>query len=172
MRLGSVLDTVTKKVEQIPIEWEQDVAEMYVNKRQLVRPNTNIKTVLIFILLFVLATSIFTWLVYYIILTIGVISYFPSNIQSFFDTNPILSIIIVCVFVELVLCFKYAIIGAIKLYQHYAPEEIRRRCLFMPTCSEYAILATRKYGGVIGLCKTYFRLIYRCKGNIYQIDYP
>ncbi|MDO4363209.1 MAG: membrane protein insertion efficiency factor YidD [Clostridia bacterium] len=62
--------------------------------------------------------------------------------------------------------------GCIKLYQHYAPEEIRRRCLFKPTCSEYAILAIKKYGLIIGLVKTYNRLFKKCKGNIYRIDYP
>ncbi|MBQ8782837.1 MAG: membrane protein insertion efficiency factor YidD [Clostridia bacterium] len=67
---------------------------------------------------------------------------------------------------------KKAIIGAIRLYQHYAPEDIRRRCLFKPTCSEYAILAVKKYGVVIGLFKAYKRLFKRCRGNIYMIDYP
>ena len=145
---------------------------MYVNERQLIRPETNIKTTIISILLFILVTGVFVWLVHYVFLIFSILAYFPSNVQNFCNVHPILSIVILCVFIELFFCFKYAVIGAIKLYQHYAPEDIRRRCLFMPTCSEYTILAIRKYGSIIGLCKSYFRLFYRCRGNIYMIDYP
>ena len=142
-------------VERMPTEWEQDVAEIYVNERQIFRPDTNIKTALFYVLLFLLATSVFTWL-----------------LHSFFMTMNIIIFCAIVIFVELIFCFKYVIIGMIKLYQHYAPEEIRRRCLFMPTCSEYTVMAIHKYGTVIGLCKSYFRLFYRCRGNIYMIDYP
>ena len=164
-----------KCMQQMPTEWEQDVVDMYVNERQIIRPETNIKTAIISILLFLLVTSIFTWLVHYVLITVGIIAYISSNVQHFCNLHPVLSIVILCaivIFVELFFCFKYAVIGAIKLYQHYAPEEIRRRCLFMPTCSEYAIMAVRKYGGIIGLYKSFFRLVYRCRGNIYMIDYP
>ena len=164
-----------KKDERFPPEWEQEVAEIYVNERKIIRPNTTITTAITYFLLFMLVTSILIWFVKYIIMTVGIIAYLPSNVQTFCYEYPFLSNTILCaiiVFVELIFCFKYMAIGAVKLYQHYAPEEIRRRCLFMPTCSEYAILAIRKYGGVIGLLKTYFRLVYLCRGNIYRIHYP
>ena len=159
----------------MPTEWEQDVADMYVNFRQLYRPNTTIKTALIFVLLFVCGTGVLTGLAHYVFMTVGIFVYLPSRVQDFYNTHVFLSVAILCtivIFIEFCFCFKYAVIGVIKLYQHYAPEEIRRRCLFKPTCSEYAIMAVRKYGGIIGLCKSYFRLFYRCRGNIYQIDYP
>ena len=162
----------SEKFEQMPTEWEQDVAVIYVNKRPLVRPDTNIKIAIISFLLFVLATCVFTWLVHYIIMTVSIITYFPVTVQNIFNAYPVFASVAVCVFIELFFCIKYTVIGIIKLYQHYAPEEIRRRCVFMPTCSEYAILAIRKYGFIIGLYKSYYRLFYRCRGNIYQIDYP
>lgn len=161
--------------EYMPTDWEQDVAEIYVNERQIIRPVTNVKTAFISVLLFVLSTIIFTWILYFILMKVGIISYFPPMVQQYCDENPALSAIILCaivLFIELFFCLKYAIIGVVKLYQHYAPEEIRRRCLFMPTCSEYTIMAVNKYGCIIGLCKSYYRLVYRCRGNIYQIDYP
>jgi len=161
--------------DEMPTEWEQDVAEIYVNMRQLVRPSTNIKTLLFYVLLFVLATGIFTWIAYYVLMTVGIFVYLPSNVQGFYNIHPSLSVFILCVvivLVELIFCLKYAVIGAVKLYQHYAPEEIRRRCLFMPTCSEYTIMAVKKYGVIVGLLKSYIRLFYRCRGNIYMIDYP
>jgi len=157
--------TGTSFDDQMPTEWEQDVAEMYVNDRPLVRPDVNFKTALISILLIMLAISAISLCFY------EFRHLLPSNMQNFCDKHPILLFAIV-LFVGLLFCFKYAVIGAIKLYQHYAPEEIRRRCLFMPTCSEYAILAIRKYGGVIGLCKIFYRLVYLCRGNIYRIHYP
>jgi len=64
------------------------------------------------------------------------------------------------------------LIGAIRLYQRYAPEEVRRRCLFMPTCSEYAILSLKKHGVLIGMRMTVDRLWHRCRGDIYRMDYP
>ena len=161
--------------KDMPTEWEQDVADMYVNLRQINRPCTNIKTVIISVLLFFFVTGFLTWSIHYVNMTVGIFIYLPSNVQDFNRVHPFLSVItlfLIVIIIELFFCFKYAVVGVIKLYQHYAPEEIRRRCLFMPTCSEYAIMAIQKYGGIIGLCKTFFRLVYRCRGNIYQIDYP
>ncbi|NDV45465.1 membrane protein insertion efficiency factor YidD [Paludibacter sp. 221] len=67
---------------------------------------------------------------------------------------------------------KRILILIIELYQHYAPEEMRRKCLLMPTCSEYALLALQKHGVIKGLYKTYIRLTKKCKGETYYIDYP
>ena len=157
-------------MEQIPTEWEQDVAEIYVNTRNIYRPNTNIRKALLFVLLFVMVMCVTVLLVHYVLLT-ALLMY----VQDFYNLFPFLSTIKICGFAilgELLFCFKYAIIGTVKLYQHYAPDEIRRRCLFMPTCSEYTIMAVRKFGCIVGLCKSYYRLVYRCRGNIYMIDYP
>lgn len=61
---------------------------------------------------------------------------------------------------------------AIKLYQRYAPEEKRRKCICRPSCSEYAIAVLQKYGLFKGWYKIYVRLIYTCRGNVYRIDEP
>jgi putative component of membrane protein insertase Oxa1/YidC/SpoIIIJ protein YidD len=162
-------------MQQMPTDWEQEVAEIYVNERKLLRPKTSIRTAIIFALSFLLATSVLTWLTHNVLTTVGIFAFLPSRVQDFYYTHPFFAIVILCaivVAVELFFCLKHAVILAIKLYQHYAPDEIRRRCLFMPTCSEYAIMAVRKYGTIIGLCKSYYRLVYRCQGNIYTIDYP
>jgi putative component of membrane protein insertase Oxa1/YidC/SpoIIIJ protein YidD len=70
------------------------------------------------------------------------------------------------------ICSKRIIIEFVRLYQHYAPEEVRRTCLLMPTCSEYKILAVQKYGALPGLCKGIYRLLITCRGTVYRIDYP
>lgn len=65
---------------------------------------------------------------------------------------------------------RYIFIWLIKIYQRYASAETRLRCCMIPSCSEYAILALKKYGAIIGGVKTFRRLL-RCHppGGI---DYP
>lgn len=69
------------------------------------------------------------------------------------------------------LTLKKTLILLIELYQHYAPDRIRRRCMMLPSCSEYGISAIKKYGVAIGVRKTYLRLTQKCKGY-YEVDYP
>lgn len=78
-----------------------------------------------------------------------------------------------CVIIALSYCLiiaKKAIIWIVKVYQHYAPDEVRLRCVFEPSCSEYMILAIEKYGLFVGVYKGIRRLL-RCQppGGI---DYP
>ncbi len=159
----------------MPTEWEQHVVELYVTQRKLVRPDTDIKKALISIAFFILVTSGLVWVVHYVFFFCGIVAHLAPSVLRFYNEYRFLSILCICaivIFFEAIFFSKYALIGMIKLYQHYAPEEIRRRCLFMPTCSEYAILAIQKYGVIIGLCKSYYRLMFLCRGNIFQIHYP
>lgn len=80
-------------------------------------------------------------------------------------------VIAISFFIVLALFSKWMLIGLVHIYQHYASEYRRRKCLFKPTCSEYAILALNKYGSIRGTLKTINRLR-RCKGDKYRIDYP
>ena len=49
----------------------------------------------------------------------------------------------------------------VLLYQKYAPEKLRRSCLYTPSCSEYMLLALDKYGFIKGTFKGISRL-FRC----------
>ena len=60
----------------------------------------------------------------------------------------------------------------VKCYQHYAKESVRRRCLCMPTCSEYALICLYKYPIFKALKKIRRRLLFTCDGGIYKIDQP
>ena len=58
----------------------------------------------------------------------------------------------------------------VKMYQAYASDEVRMRCVYTPSCSEYMILSIQKYGVIRGIYKGIKRLD-RC----YEpggIDYP
>lgn len=66
---------------------------------------------------------------------------------------------------------KKIIIALIRLYQRKAPYHIRDSCRFYPTCSEYMILAIKKYGCVKGVYRGIRRLL-RCKPPNGGVDYP
>ena len=65
---------------------------------------------------------------------------------------------------------RYVLIFFVLLYQRFASENVRQRCNMTPSCSEYAIIAFKKYGTVLGIIKTIKR-IKRCSGQ-FEEDYP
>ena len=54
-----------------------------------------------------------------------------------------------------------AAIYLVKFYQATISPRIGPCCRFQPTCSQYCVLAIRKYGLTIGLLKTAYRIL-RC----------
>lgn len=74
------------------------------------------------------------------------------------------------VLVLFALTSRFTCIWCVKLYQRYARAEVRLRCCMEPSCSQYAILAFKKYGTIIGGIKAVKR-IKRCCPPGY-IDYP
>lgn len=66
---------------------------------------------------------------------------------------------------------KRAIICLIRIYQRYAPDSIRNKCRFEPSCSQYMILSLQKYGLRKGLLKGGRRLK-RCNINNGGYDFP
>ncbi|MDY6896407.1 MAG: membrane protein insertion efficiency factor YidD [Thermotogota bacterium] len=68
------------------------------------------------------------------------------------------------------------IIFAIKFHQKIISPILNRmgiRCRFYPTCSQYSIIAIKKYGLLIGVKKTYLR-IKKCRPDNFDscIDFP
>lgn len=66
---------------------------------------------------------------------------------------------------------KKAVIWLIHLYQNKAPDKVRLRCVFEPSCSEYMLLAIQKYGLIKGFFKGARRL-WRCHPPNGGKDYP
>ena len=66
---------------------------------------------------------------------------------------------------------RKAVIWFVHLYQNKASDQVRLRCVFEPSCSEYMILAVKKYGALIGVCKGIGRLK-RCHPPNGGEDYP
>ena len=76
-------------------------------------------------------------------------------------------LLLACVFLNT----KSIMIFAILIYQRFASNEIRNHCLFVPSCSNYTILALEKYGAIIGFIKAIDRLL-RCRHPNGGVDYP
>jgi len=144
--------------EEIQNQCEQDIARDYCLNRKLVKPNTDIFTFILWVLIIEIISLSLTYILYRLFHWFGIV--FSFSILYF-----VVSAIMFLIFLK-----KICII-LIKLYQHYAPDEIRRRCILMPSCSEYALLALKKYNVFKGLYKIHIRLTTKCKGS-YKIDYP
>ena len=158
-----------------PPQWEQDVAEAYVNERPLERPATSLKHALRFTIFLAVLAGLATSAVVRLVHHGPAASSIPRTIHAYAVDHPFAAIVVLytaIVLLAVAACSRTIVIGMIQLYQHYAPEDIRRRCLFKPTCSQYAILAVRKYGVVVGLLRSYDRTFNRCVGRTYQIDWP
>lgn len=160
---------------EMPSQEEQDAVVWYVLKRPLARPNTSYKKAALCLSLFLSANVVMIILLYCLFRWLGIFSFLPDTVYRFYTVHHTAFIVLLVLLqftVSGLVALKPAIIGAIRLYQRYAPEDIRRRCLFKPTCSEYAILAIQKYGVIRGMMKAYIRLFKKCKGRIYSIDEP
>jgi putative component of membrane protein insertase Oxa1/YidC/SpoIIIJ protein YidD len=68
-------------------------------------------------------------------------------------------------------CSKYNAIFFVRLYQRFAPAKIRLYCAMQPCCSDYMILAIKKFGLIRGLIKGRCRFL-RCGNTNITIDYP
>lgn len=70
-----------------------------------------------------------------------------------------------------VIRLKSIALCTVRLYQHFAPDYIRNRCRFEPSCSEYMVLTVSKYGAIRGIRKGVHRLK-RCNHYGGGYDWP
>ncbi len=154
---------------------EQDSVVWYVLKRPLVRPNTSYTKAAFCVSLFLAANCGGSILLHYLLWWLDISSFLPEFIDRLYTEHHLVfsaSLSSSLFLISGAFSLKPALIGAIRLYQRYAPERLRRKCLFKPTCSEYAILVIMKYGVIRGLYKSYIRLFKKCRGRVYRIDEP
>ena len=151
-----------KKQEHDPFigysfEEKQKMLEDAIKFRPLIRPKTKIITVL-------------AWILAYLLL-------------SFFIATIVIYALQVMKYKWLLYLFSYIVFGflfskkicikAIECYQHYAKVETRRRCICVPSCSEYSIAVLKKYHIFKALNKIRIRLFKTCRGGFgYISDEP
>lgn len=161
--------------QEMPSQEEFDAVVWYVLKRPLSRPNTSFLKASLYIAAFLMVNVLVILLLHYAVEGLGIFAFLPRPLQELYSLHHNLFVVLLSLLqfaVGGVIVLKPAIIGAVHLYQRYAPEDVRRRCLFKPTCSEYTILVIQKYGVIRGLHKAYIRVFKKCKGRIYRIDEP
>ena len=133
---------------------QRQEAKVYCLYRKLERPPLRIKMALYVLFLYMI----------YVILSSFLLNFF-FNINLFFD-------IVIPIIVSIPFIGNRFLIYCIKIYQHYASEKIRRRCICKPSCSEYAIAVLKKYRLIKACYKIYIRLTRTCRGRKFIIDYP
>lgn len=92
-----------------------------------------------------------------------------SVLFNYFRISPVY-IILFTVFVVVVNA-KRMTVWSILIYQKYAPERIRKSCVFEPSCSNYMIISINKFGLIKGVLKGIKRLL-RCHPPNGGIDNP
>jgi len=161
--------------DAFPSTEEQEAAEHYCLHRPLERPDTDARRAVAAAGIFFGATLALTWGLGWLLFHWDANAYLPTGLATMAQAHPTLWWVLLWLSVTTLgalFSLKNILIGMIRLYQHYASEDLRRRCIFQPTCSEYGILALQKHGVVVGLWKLWDRLVVRCQGNVYRIDYP
>ncbi len=151
-----------KKQEHDPydgcsFEEKQKMLEDIIKFRSLPRPKTTKITVLAWILTYVLLSFLIASTTIYALQVIKckwMIYLFSYIIVGFLFSKKI--------------CIK-----AIECYQHCAKEKTRRRCICVPSCSEYSIAVLKKYNIFKALNKIRIRLFKTCRGGFgYISDEP
>ena len=150
-----------KKQENDPFicysfEEKQKILEDVIKFRPLIRPKTKKITVL-------------AWILTYLLLSffIAAMAIYALQIIKYNWLIYLFSYIIFGFLFSKKICIK-----AIECYQHYAKEETRRRCICVPSCSEYSIAVLKKYNIFKALHKIRIRLFKTCGGYGYVHDEP
>lgn len=129
---------------------------------KLIRPKLSIKKVLCCVILTLISDIILS-----ILLSKILFSFVPEQSEKtwFFISFLFFLFIVMMIFRKSIFIF------IIRVYQKYAPYQIRSTCLYVPNCSEYMILAIQKYGLIKGVKKGLKRYK-RCEPPHGGIDYP
>lgn len=175
-KVQPVPEDYTIKIEKVNeyevSEEEQEEARNYVLHKELNRPTTGLFSFLKCLFIFITSTIGATFLTYILLKhKLHDVLVFLENELEQNPTRLCIWILVIYGIIGLIFSTKRILIGFIHLYQKFSPEEVRRRCLFKPTCSEYAIIALNKYGVFKALPKIFDRCS-RCHGDTYRIDYP
>lgn len=143
--------------EYLEYYYEQKRLERYQKERVLSRPKTTKFTVALFVIILLVLVLSF------------VIMLFAISTLNMWGNILISMLYIICLMETY---GRLLVIKIVECYQHYAPEERRRECKCIPSCSEYAILCLKKYELIYSLIKIRTRLFVTCKGFDYIIDNP
>ena len=135
---------------------DENKIKTYVFEKSLNRPHTNLLTIVLIVLFYLIISFLLSHITIWIF-----------KLEKWHALTYLL-----WYFLCFVMIAKFLAIKSIECYQHYAKVTTRRKCLCMPTCSEYAIAVLKKYPILIAIIKIRKRLFKTCKGDFYKIDFP
>ncbi len=136
---------------------KQKKLEQFVCQRQLNRPNTK------------------KWFVITLFCFIPILLFCAVFSSIFLPLSTIYKLLYfaLCFLLIFELYLRFCLIQTVKCYQRYANEETRKRCMCVPSCSEYAIICLKKvFPLFLALVKIRKRLYKTCKGQEYKLDFP
>ena len=111
-------------------------------------------------------------IVLYCVLTLGCVAVLAVVLIKLSVNERIINWICIATLTSIIaINLKRIIICLVRIYQRYAPDSIRNKCRFEPSCSEYMILSLKKHGVIKGLSKGIGRLT-RCNIDNGGFDYP
>lgn len=143
---------------------EATIADNYRKYRPLARPKTNVFTVVKGLFYIIIIATFLSSLISVVYMNIADVTTL-NIIKLLFQIEGII------LFLLTLVCHKRIVLLFIELYQHYASEKTRRKCICMPSCSVYALMVLRKYN----IFKALYLIINRlsnCSGSVAFIDYP
>ena len=126
-------------------------------ENRLYRPNIDFKKAII-----AATSAFFLTIMASVGLTVALIAWSDWQGRLFGDCFALfLRIYAGVLFLTMFFTLKHTLTWLVRVYQRYARSETRLRCCFVPSCSEYAVLAIQKYGAFLGGFMTIYRLL-RC----------
>lgn len=142
---------------------EAIIAEYYRHYRPLARPNITWGVFFCRVASALLVSLVFSLTVFFVL-----------SLYIEWDASPLnylLQLYMLVIFGFCLLFHKVILVSAIELYQHYASEPTRRKCICMPSCSVYATMALKKYNTFKAM-RLIFNRLSNCCGSVCIIDYP
>ena len=124
-------------------------------QRELIRP----KVPWVRIALFIILVTAGAWCSYLLLTAASI----PGKIAALICSAAVLVVIF--------LFLKRILITLVQVYQCFAPDAIRKKCRFEPSCSQYMILSLQKYSLWKGVWKGIHRL-WRCHKQDGGFDDP
>lgn len=144
---------------------EAIIAEQYRRYHSLARPSITWGTAIIRVV-----SVLFLSLLISLILFFGLSAYKVIEWDTF-PLNYFLRLYAYVICGVCLLLLKYILLTSIELYQHYASEQTRRKCVCMPSCSVYASMALKKYN-IFKAIRLIFDRLSKCCGTVCFIEYP
>jgi len=135
--------------------------------KRIVRPVINKRAIVLYIVCHLLIAGLVSLVGSYAIYFFAQGNY--STSLSW--TNIFIICALICYSLLFLINLRKILISFVLFYQAKAREEIRMKCVFTPSCSEYMIHSLKKHGVIIGLINGLKRLK-RCKFPNGGEDYP